>query len=188
MNDVMIDNETLGITADAVIMSIGAVKFDLETGEIDDAGFYASISIQSNLDHGRKIDEPTLIWWMNQSKEAQAVFHEPKTTLDTALSDLIDFLDHDRRRVWSNGADFDIPMLSLAYSLMGMTPPWRFYNARCVRTYRAMPAAQNVPKFVPKIAHNALHDAYAQAQHVIAIHAAMKPIGVARKPALLDKA
>ena len=50
MKDVMVDLETLATSADAVILSIGAVRFDLETGEIDDAGFYASISVESNLD------------------------------------------------------------------------------------------------------------------------------------------
>ena len=49
-NAIMLDHETLGTTADSVIMSIGAVKFNLETGEIEPEGFYASVSIDSNLE------------------------------------------------------------------------------------------------------------------------------------------
>ncbi|NQW82286.1 MAG: 3'-5' exoribonuclease, partial [Polaromonas sp.] len=63
----MVDLETLGTVADAVILSIGAVKFDLDSDAIDDDGFYASISIESNQETGRRIQEDTLIWWMGQS-------------------------------------------------------------------------------------------------------------------------
>ena len=52
---IMIDTETLDIGPDAVILSLGAVKFDLDSDEIDDQGFYASVSLDSNLDAGRRI-------------------------------------------------------------------------------------------------------------------------------------
>ena len=76
MKHVMIDLETLGTVADAAILSIGAVKFELESQAIDDAGFYASVSIDSNLEMKRRIQEDTLIWWMKQGESAQGVFHE----------------------------------------------------------------------------------------------------------------
>lgn len=63
MSDIMVDLETLGTTADAVILSIGAVKFDLVSGQIDDEGFYASISVESSLNRKRRISEDTLLWW-----------------------------------------------------------------------------------------------------------------------------
>lgn len=169
MKDVMFDLETLGVTPSAVILSVGAVKFDLDTGEIDDAGFYASISIDDQLSHDRKIDESTLIWWLGQSKEAQAVFHEPKQLLADVLDSLTEWLGHNKRCVWSNGADFDLPMLAHAYTSLGMTVPWQFWNSRCVRTYKNLPSADTLPKQVPGIKHNALHDALAQVRTVQAI-------------------
>ena len=172
MKHVMIDLETLGTTADAVILSIGAVKFDLESDKMDEAGFYASVSIESCTDAGRIIDESTLVWWLGQSKEAQAVFTEPKQTLESALASLADWLGHNKRFVWSNGASFDIPMLEHAYKKFGWEAPWEFYNSRCVRTYRSLPAAARVPK--PANDHNALRDAINQARNVQAIYAAMK--------------
>lgn len=172
MKHVMIDLETLGTTADAAILSIGAVKFDLESDKIDDSGFYASVSVQSNFDAGRTIDESTLIWWLGQPKGAQAVFTEPKQTLETALASLSDWLGHNKRYVWSNGASFDIPMLEHAFKKFGWEAPWEFYNSRCVRTYRSLPAAARVPK--PANDHNALRDAINQARNVQAIYAAMK--------------
>ena len=171
MKDVMIDLETLGTTADAVILSIGAVKFNLESGDIDDKAFYASVSVESNLDMGRRISESTLNWWFDQTPEARQVFREPKQTLENSLRELIDWFEHDQRRVWSNGADFDLPMLAHAFTQLGLTTPWQFWNSRCVRTYRALPAASSVPKLQND--HNALRDAVNQAKHVQAIYAAM---------------
>ena len=164
---VMIDLETLGTKADAVILSIGAVRFDLDSDGIDDTGFYASISIDSNTEAGRKINEDTLLWWMKQSTEAQAVFHEPKGSLETALEDLALWFGK-AKFIWSNGADFDIPILAHAFSHFGWDTPWEFYNARCVRTYKNSPGARGI-KIPNAVKHNAFHDALAQVQLVQAI-------------------
>lgn len=173
MKNVMVDLETLGTTADSVIMSIGAVKFDLDSNKFDDEGFYASISIDSNIALGRKPSESTIIWWLDQTVEAKAVFTEPKQQLETALQGLSEWLGHNKRCVWSNGADFDIPMLAHAYAQFGLEPPWQFWNSRCVRTYKSLPAAARVPKPSNTLAHNALADAVAQVKYVQAIQAVM---------------
>lgn len=177
MKHVMVDLETLGTVASSVIMSIGAVKFDLDSNGIDDNGFYASISIDSNLAVGRQINEDTLLWWLKQSPEAQKVFHESKQSLEAALENFSEWFGQgrgsDKTLIWSNGADFDLPMLAHAYHLYGWTPPWVFYNSRCVRTYKNLPIAKDVAKPAAGVAHNALADAINQARHVQAIHAAM---------------
>lgn len=167
----MIDAETLGTAADSVLMSIGAVRFDLDSGEIDDAGFYRSISIDSNRDYGRRIQEDTLQWWLKQSAAAQAVFTEPKVTLSDALCELSDWLGgkDNPRFMWSMGADFDLPMIAHAYHQIVVDVPWKFWNSRCARTYKNLPQAKNVS--VPRLGthHNALADAIYQAQLVQAI-------------------
>ena len=61
MKNIMIDLETLGNRSDAVILSLGAVKFDLTSGKIDDQGFYASISIDSHPALARHILLATLL-------------------------------------------------------------------------------------------------------------------------------
>lgn len=169
----MIDLETLGTTADAVIMSIGAVKFSLDTGKISDDAFYASISIESNLEKKRRIDEDTLIWWLTQDKAAQQVFHEPKQSLGDALESLSEWFVDEKHFVWSNGADFDLPMLAHAYRSLGWVPPWAFWNSRCFRTYKNLPAAGRIKKLATGIKHNALSDAMSQTLTLQAIHAQM---------------
>jgi hypothetical protein len=170
MKHVMVDLETLGTTADAVILSIGAVKFNLSTGEIDDDGFYRSISIESNLDYKRRISEDTLLWWFKQDVAAQQVFHEAKETLHTALEEFSDWIGNDKYEMWSNGADFDLPMLAHAYTQHQVEIPWKFWNSRCFRTYKNLPGAKDIRVPPLGVKHNALSDAYQQAQTASAIH------------------
>lgn len=173
MKDVMIDCETLATTADAVIMSLGAVKFNAHTLEIDDDAFYASISIDSNLALGRRITESTIQFWLAQSAEAQAVFTEPKSTLEEALSSFSEWLGNNKRHVWSKGADFDLPMIAHAYTQLDMEIPWLFWNSRCARTYLKLPFVDRVQVPANSLKHNALADAIAQAKHVQNVHAYM---------------
>lgn len=171
MKHVMLDCETLGTSADACIISIGAVKFDLESTAMDDAGFYASISVESNLEAKRRIQESTLLWWFGQDKASQAVFHEPKQTLHGALVDLTEWLGEGESFMWSNGADFDLPMVAHAYTSLCMDVPWAFWRSRCFRTYKNLPGAKDVKIPFDGVAHNALADAVHQAKMVQAIHA-----------------
>lgn len=172
MKHIMLDLETLGTRADAVILSLGAVKFDLTSGKIDDQGFYASISIDSNQELGRHIQEDTLLWWLKQDIAAQSVFHEDKITLSQALEDFSDWVGTDDYEVWSNGADFDIPMLGHAYAQIQMDAPWKFWASNCFRTYKKLPGAKALASAVPFAGtkHNALADAVHQAQVLHAIH------------------
>lgn len=187
MKHVMVDLETLGTSADAVIMSIGAVRFDLETGDIDDLGFYASVSVDSNLELKRRVSEDTLLWWLKQSPAAQKVFHEPKIELPEALADFSDWLGTDDNYMWSNGADFDLPMIAHAYTQARIEVPWKFWNSRCMRTYKNLPGAKNIKFDAEGVKHNALSDAVNQARQVQLIHAALfsktTSAGVPSKPA-----
>ena len=171
MKHIMMDAETLATTADACILSIGAVRFDLESARIDDAGFYASISIDSNMDYKRRVSEDTLIWWMKQGPEAQGVFHEAKVTLGSALDDLADWIGASDPFVWSNGADFDLPMLAHAYTQQSKEIPWKFWNSRCFRTYKNLPGAKDVRVPPLGVKHNALSDAHQQVRILQTIYA-----------------
>lgn len=167
MKHVMLDLETLGTAADSVIVSIGAVRFDLNT--IDDDAFYTAISIESNLALGRKVSGATLAWWMQQSDAARKVFNEPSIALDTALEELKDWFKGEDCQIWSNGAAFDIPMIEHAFAQLDQAPPWKFWNARCFRTMKGLPLAKKIPPVKASVAHNALADALAQAQTLQAI-------------------
>lgn len=172
LKHIMLDTETLSTLSTAAIISIGAVRFDLVTGVVDDEGFYSSISIDSNVEAGRHISESTLLWWMEQGESAKKVFNEPKVALRQALEDLASFINDPDCQIWSCGADFDIPMVAHAYHSFGLEIPWKFFNANCYRTYKKLVGAPKL-RNPPLVKHNALHDAYAQAKHACDIHTAL---------------
>lgn len=187
--DIMIDLETLGTTADAVIVSIGAVAFNLEAGTVlqgdERASFY--VVLDTETQPRRHISADTLAWWMLQSDAARAVFdrvnlvqhHFPARTALSALNDWVRQVvlqanaQHKDLRVWSNGADFDLPMLAHACRTFNVPLPWLPYAGRCYRTYKNLPGARQVAMQRGGVHHNALNDAIDQAQHLCAIHAAL---------------
>jgi len=164
---VMLDLETLAVTPDAVIVSIGAVKFNLD-GDIDPDYFYRVCDLDSQKD--RVIQHDTLSWWMGQETAAKEVFRDPgKVQLFAALVDLVEWNDWETPLLWSNGADFDIPIINHAldkHSIKPMVPHW---NHRCFRTLKNMYKHVPKPEFIGN-RHNAFADAIHQAQHVQAIH------------------
>jgi exodeoxyribonuclease VIII len=172
--DVMVDLETMGTTADAVIISIGAVAFCMDTcAVLVDAGFYRVLDLQQC---GRHVSAATRAWWESQSEAARAVLHTPadeRTTLRQALAELQEWASPlaGDLRWWSNGAAFDLPILAHAYAQHDMREPWRQFGDRCYRTYKNLPGARNVPMQRTGTHHNALDDAIDQARHLCAIHA-----------------
>lgn len=176
--DIMVDLETLGTTADAVIVSIGAVRFDINAApgtpfaSADDC-HYMVCDVSSQAE--RHISQSTQDWWQQQSAQARDVFDQPSTNITLALISLGAFIvvTPGTPQVWSNGADFDLPMLAHAYRQYGVALPWKPYAGRCYRTYKNLPGARAIT--VPRMGehHNALDDAIYQAQHLQAIHAAL---------------
>ena len=181
MDDVMVDLETLGRRAGCIIPAIGAVKFDPMTGVVDEENsFYRAITVESCARFGLGFDPSTVKWWLDQSKEARAVFSDPNAVgIQQALVEFAEWCDEDGNygdiKMWGNGASFDNPILSAAYERVDIIQPWEFWNDRCYRTKKA-----DYPevKFVRKgIAHHALDDAISQAHHLCAIYA--KQFGLA---------
>ncbi len=110
---------------------------------------------------------------MKQGPAAQGVFHEVKQSLKEALIGLADWMGESDFHVWSNGADFDIPMLSHAYAQHGLEPPWQFHRNRCFRTYKNLPGAKGIRIPPLGVKHNALSDAHNQAVTLQAIQRAL---------------
>jgi DNA polymerase III epsilon subunit-like protein len=67
LGHLMLDLETLGNKSNSAILSIGAVEFDLETGETG-REFYQRIDLQSCIDKGLIINGSTFYWWITQNE------------------------------------------------------------------------------------------------------------------------
>lgn len=139
MNNLMLDIETLGTGPDSIVISIGAVLFDPQTGDVG-AEFYQKVNFQDQIDKGRKPTQSTIEFWVNQSKEAQGVFHEEGINTLNALSALRDFIVNnssiDKCKPWGNGPSFDLTIMESLFKDFGIEHPWKFWNVRCLRTFK----------------------------------------------------
>ncbi|EMC2549827.1 TPA: 3'-5' exoribonuclease [Escherichia coli] len=169
----MIDLETMGKNPDAPIISIGAIFFDPQTGDMGPE-FSKTIDLDTA---GGVIDRDVIKWWLKQSREAQSAIMTDEIPLDDALLQLREFIDENSGeffvQVWGNGANFDNVILRRSYERQGIPCPWRYCNDRDVRTivelgkaidFDARPA---IPFEGER--HNALDDARYQAKYVSAI-------------------
>ncbi|EJX6441264.1 3'-5' exoribonuclease, partial [Escherichia coli] len=126
----MIDLETMGKNPDAPIISIGAIFFDPQTGDMGPE-FSKTIDLETA---GGVIDRDTIKWWLKQSREAQSAIMTDEIPLDDALLQLREFIDENSGeffvQVWGNGANFDNTILRRSYERQGIPCPWRYYNDR----------------------------------------------------------
>ncbi|EJT8695640.1 3'-5' exoribonuclease, partial [Escherichia coli] len=122
----MIDLETMGKNPDAPIISIGAIFFDPQTGEMGPE-FSKTIDLETA---GGVIDRDTIKWWLKQSREAQSAILTDEIPLDDALLQLREFIDENSGeffvQVWGNGTSFDNVILRRSYERQGIPCPWRY--------------------------------------------------------------
>ncbi|MBC1013354.1 3'-5' exoribonuclease [Escherichia coli] len=169
----MIDLETMGKNPDAPIISIGAIFFDPQTGDMGPE-FSKTIDLETA---GGVIDRDTIKWWLKQSREAQSAILTNEIPLDDALLQFREFIAENSGeffvQVWGNGANFDNVILRRSYERQGIPCPWRYNNDRDVRTMVALglvidfDARTTIPFEGER--HNALDDARYQAKYVSAI-------------------
>ncbi|EPC0867012.1 3'-5' exoribonuclease, partial [Escherichia coli] len=169
----MIDLETMGKNPDAPIISIGAIFFDPQTGDMGPE-FSKTIDLDTA---GGVIDRDVIKWWLKQSREAQSAIMTDEIPLDDALLQLREFIDENSGeffvQVWGNGDNFDNVILRRSYERQGIPCPWRYCNDRDVRTIVELGKALD---FDARTAipfegerHNALDDARYQAKYISAI-------------------
>lgn len=174
--DIMLDLETAGQGPDAAIVAIGAVQFDRDAGTIGER-FYAPVDLASAVAAGGIIDPSTVSWWLRQSDAARGELTRPALQIGSALDAFATWLrrlgDPDMAEVWGNGAAFDNVILVNAYERLGQPAPWKFWNDRCYRSFKAVFPMVKIERTGTH--HNALDDAEHQARHLIEIFRAMRP-------------
>ena len=175
----MIDQETLGTSSNSVVISIGAVPFDPETGDVyEDQAFYQVVNGNSCVDLGLEVDVDTVMWWMKQDTSARSAFSgrgDPIAVVIAQLESWYSGLDSWGKNipVWGNGSDFDLSILSNIHRKLNKETPWKFWDHRCYRTMKSMVPGVKLVRMGSY--HNALDDAVSQAYHLIQI---MNKLGV----------
>lgn len=135
MLDVMVDLETWGTRPGAALRSLGAVFFDPETGQLGDE-FYCNISDASCKKLKMHKDPGTVEWWGQPDKAlANKQLAEGQEPIIDVITKFSSFWKNGRGKFfWSQGANFDEPLLAWAYHAAGIAQPWKFYEAQDTRT------------------------------------------------------
>lgn len=138
MTHVMLDLETLGTNKKSPILTLALVEFVPSTGVRRKERYWKI----NPLCYDRykdlfSMDYSTLLWWQSQNEEAKKnSLSEGGDDIKKVVEEVCDFV---RKLsgivfVWSQGIDFDIPILSNAIEALGFEIPWKFWNVRDSRT------------------------------------------------------
>ena len=172
LGHVMIDLETMGKKSNAVICSIGALEFDINTGETG-REFYTKVDIQSCLDKGMIVNGSTIEWWLMQSEAARmkVAVGDGKYLLQ-ALDEFTEYLEElgiETVQLWGNGVRFDMGILEDAYNACKLESPWNFRCERDVRTLVSF--APDIKENFPQLGveHNPIDDCKHQIGYCTAI-------------------
>ena len=166
--NIMFDLETLDSKNTSAILSIAAVEFNKNTGEIGEK-IHIRIDIQSCFDEGLTVGGDTLMWWLQQSEDARKRIYDTKgIPLENALDQVFKFVKGcgENVVVWGNGSTFDISILENAMYKFYTELPWKFWNVNDVRTIVALnPSIKKKSKF-DGVAHDALYDCLHQIKYL----------------------
>ena len=168
--NVMLDLETMGVEPNAVICSIGAVKFDLDSAAKDSPiidTFYCTVDAKSCRDVGLTFSQSTIEWWKSQDKNTLKELTKNCVSIQEALERLSTWYGQKSLPTWGCGAGFDNVIVDSAYKAIGKKRPWLPWDDRCYRTVKNL-----IQVKVPTRAgtyHNSLDDAKFQTMHLLAM-------------------
>lgn len=167
MTSIMIDLETLGTSANAPIIAIGACAFTTEGKfEITDTFYmpcYPDFALETP-------DVPTLAWWMSQTTKCPLDVNS--YPMNTALTFFGGWLSRypTTLELWANSPSFDLVLLTEHYRKRSWSTgvPFNFRQFRDVRTLKKLVEELGLTAVRPdpQERHHALSDAEAQARWV----------------------
>ena len=171
--DVMLDLESLSTRPDAVILTLGAVKFDPYTPDHFGDTLYLRIDVDTQIADGRYVEEDTIDWWGRQHPDVreEALGVTGRVSVMDTIKQLSKFLVG-VKNIWAQGSVFDIGCLENFYRQYGVPAPWYYWQ---IRDSRTLFGVHGDPREKNKLdLHNALADCVSQAQAVQEIYSALK--------------
>lgn len=170
MKHIMLDLETLGIQENAVILSAGAVKFDLDMADtwdtlnVESRSFYATIDVDEQI-HGlfRQVEKATADWWDQQPQQAKDAVFKVETFPVQDFIEAFNGFCEGAKYLWARGIGFDCNKLRHLYHQTAKPFPFKYNKEMDCRTAQLIlqPTTEVV---IPQdlIAHHALTDAQKQ--------------------------
>lgn len=171
--DLMIDIEGLGKSEGSIICQIAAIPFNILTGGVSSSVFDVNIDILKSYNLGFTMDASTVLWWLNQSKEAQdSVFNyteynqegwHPYKTLER-LTCFVEGNCTPDVNVWQH-TNYDAKLLGAAYTITKAKPFFNYRSWKDIRTLVALTDDFDVD--FEGIPHNALDDCKYQIKYCV---------------------
>lgn len=168
---IMLDLETYDTADTAVVLSIGAVRFD-EFGIYDQ--FYMVMGAleqrEDQISRGRTTSPSTIAFWDSQPEAARQILipglHQCAPI--HVLSEFIRYVKATQvRGVWGNAPTFDNNIMRSIFRSYNLECPWHFRDDRDYRTLKSL--TRIAPPKREGTHHNALDDAIYQAQFAAVI-------------------
>ncbi len=161
---VMFDIETLDVLPSAIILSIGACRFDDKNDPSDKMALL--LDLQEQVNWRRTISVDTLMWWMQQSNEGREWnFNENnRYPVKTALQAFSVFCQG-AELFWCHGTNFDPILLEHLFKQAGMELPWKYNTLRDSRSLKEL-SREPGTDLGEMIAHKPLDDCLIQAEAV----------------------
>jgi len=170
----MLDLETLSTRPEAVILSIGALKFNPFTDFIDiENSLNLKINVDQQTELGRHVQPETIDWWARQPQDVQedAFSENDRVDIEYFLQSLNKFIVGGEG-IWCQGPVFDIVILENLYRQMNQPAPWNYWQ---IRDSRTLFKVHGDPREKGRqAAHNAVMDCYYQAQGIQHIYNKLK--------------
>ena len=159
---VMLDIETLATTPDAVVMSVGVVKFDPHSGTPYSKTLWRP-DIDQQTERDRHVSESTLEWWSKLPQHIQDdAFSEDGRIPVTEFMKELNRYCVGADKIWCQGPQFDMLILENLYIQWGHHFGWQFWQIMDCRTlFQLMPVDPR--KAIQQDLHSADADAYYQA-------------------------
>ena len=161
LDHICIDLETLSTRSNAVIVTIAAVKFNFLGDTVEK--FCINVNPREGKLLGLHISKETLDWWRLQRPEATKAWMTSQVGLGDALDQLDAFCGPSKHTMYySQGINFDFPILESSYEVLERQSPWKFWNLRDTRTIYWLAGLDT--KTEPRIGtyHNAIDDCLTQ--------------------------
>lgn len=175
--DCMLDIETLGTRPEAVILTLGAVKFNPYNLIDPGPGLYVRPDVDEQIARGREVRNDTMLWWMEQSDDVreEALGEEGRISIEEMYRELNRFLVG-VNNIWCQGPMFDMVILENLYRQYGWPTPWQFWQ---IRDSRTLFGVHGDPRVKGKVGlHNALEDCVSQA---VAVQQVYRKLGIEKK-------
>ncbi len=140
MKDIMLDIETLSTDSNAAVLSISAVQFDLQTGDVG-SEFEIALKLGQQQLNGAVIDGDTVMWWFNQEDKAiKSITSMRPVGVGNALDQFNEWIENlgpklNDMNLWGNGSNFDCVITRNLYKRQGkkfILPYWCDKDVRTV--------------------------------------------------------